>query len=179
MRLARSPLPIRAAPARSAWIGPDQAQREDERAADDDDACHGKNRNHRHQAAPECRALRRLVQSNGKRQPSGGAFSRGVEFDRPDHVPIACNRREFDGRNDWPAVVGDNDVDPCPLLDAREKTIINDKSSYGDAAKTLVDRPDRLGSQEEEPPLIGQGGGVDLVRRLSDEGNEPRAELIR
>ena len=55
----------------------------------------------------------------------------------------------------------------------------NMDGSYGDAAKTLVDRPDRLGRQEEEPPLIGQGGGVDLVRRLSDEGNEPRAELIR
>src|SRR5262249_4512320 len=72
-----------------------------------------------------------------------------------------------------------NDVGPCPLLDAREKTIINDESSYGDATKTLVDRPDRLGSQKEEPPLIGKGGGVDLVRRLSDDGNEPRAELIR
>src|SRR5262249_55589599 len=46
--------------------------------------------------------------------------------------------------------------------------------------KALVDRPDRLGTQEEEPPLMGQdGGGVDLVRSLSDEGNEPRAELIR
>src|SRR5262249_21515767 len=60
------------------------------------------------------------------------------------------------------------------------KTIINDESSDGDAAKALVDRPDRLGSQEEEPPLIGQGGGgMDLVRRLSDQGNEPRAEPIR
>ncbi|MGE5780957.1 MAG: hypothetical protein ACM30D_16855, partial [Hyphomicrobiales bacterium] len=86
----------------------------------------------------------------------------------------------IDGRNDWPAVVGDNDIGPCPLLDAREKTIINDESSDGDAAKALVNRPDRLGTQEEEPPLIGQGGGAaDLVRRLSDESNEPRAELIR
>ena len=86
----------------------------------------------------------------------------------------------IDGRNDWPAVVGDNDIGPCPLLDAREKTIINDESSDGDAAKALVDRPDRLGTQEEEPPLIGQGGGTaDLVRGLSDEGNEPTAELVR
>src|SRR2546430_11339695 len=76
--------------------------------------------------------------------------------------------------------VGDNDVGPCPLLDAREKTIINNESGDGDAAKALVDRPDRPGTQEEEPPLIGQGGGrVDLVRRLSDEGDEPRVELIR
>ena len=31
---------------------------------------------------------------------------------------------------------------------------------------------------EEEPPLIGEGG-VDLDRRISDQGDEPRAELIR
>ena len=129
--------------------------------------------------SPECRALRRLVQSNGKGQPSR-AFGRSVELDRPDRHAHRVQPSGIDGRDDWPAVVGDNDVGPCPLLDAREKTIINDESSDGDAAKALVDRPDRLGTQEEEPPLIGQGGGAaDLVRRLSDEGNEPRAELIR
>ena len=40
----------------------------------------------------------------------------------------------------------------------------------------------RIGSalRRRKPPLIGQGGGAaDLVRRLSDKGNEPRAELIR
>src|SRR5262249_37741255 len=126
----------------------------------------------------ECCALRRLVQSNGKGQPSR-AFGRSVELDRPDRRAHRVQPLGTDGRDDWPAVVGDNNVGPCPLLDAREKTIINDESSDGDTAKAPVDRPDRRGTQEEEPPLIGQGGGVDLVRRLSDEGNEPRAELIR
>src|SRR5262249_35908121 len=117
--------------------------------------------------------------SNGKRQPSR-AFGRGVELDRPDRHADRVQPLGINGRDDWSAVVGHNDVGPCPLLDARKKAIINDESSDGDAAKALVDRPDRLGSQEEEPPLIGQGGGgVDLVGRLSDEGNEPRAELIR
>ena len=73
---------------------PDQAQREDERAAHDDDARHGKNRNHRHQAAPECRALRRLVQSNGKRQPSAAPSVEASNSTGLIDVPIACNRRE-------------------------------------------------------------------------------------
>src|SRR5262245_36547454 len=178
MRLARSPLPIRAVPARSAWIDPTRRSVRTSAPPTTMMLVIGKNRNHCHQAAPECCALRRLVQSNGKRQPSR-AFGRGVELDRPDRRAHRVQSSGIDGRDDWPAVVGDNDVGPCPLLDAREKTIINDESSYGDATKTLVDRPDRLGSQEEEPPLIGKGGGVDLVRRLSDDGNEPRAELIR
>jgi hypothetical protein len=33
--------------------------------------------------------------------------------------------------------------------------IINDESSDGDAAKGLVDRRDRLCTQEEESPVIG------------------------
>src|SRR5262249_16074530 len=99
--------------------------------------------------------------------------------DRPDRRAHRVQPAGIDGRDDWPAVVGDNDVDPCPLLDAREKTIINDESSDGDAAKALADRLDRLGTQEEEPPMIGQGGGVHLCRMLPDEGNERRAELMR
>src|SRR5262249_3130841 len=72
------------------------------------------------------------------------------------------------------AVVGDNDVGPCPLLDAREKAIINDESSDGDSAKALVDRPDRLGSHEEEPPLIGEGGGGGGRGRRRSDGSQPR-----
>src|SRR4029450_10897211 len=106
----------------------------------------------RRQNAARCGASSKATESASRPAPSVEASnSTGLT------VPIACNRRERVQAsrsvcgNDVPAVVGDNDIGPCPLLDAREKTIINDESSDGDATKALVDRPDRLGTQGGRP----------------------------
>src|SRR2546430_7873244 len=74
--------------------------------------------------------------------------------------------------------VGDNDVGPCPLLDAREKTIINNESGDGDAAKALVDRPDRLGTQERSEEHTSElQSQSNLVCRLLLEKKNQHARL--
>src|SRR5205807_9760077 len=65
------------------------------------------------------------------------------------------------------------------LMPARKRSSMTNPATATPPKRSLTVR---IGSapRRRSRPFIGQGGGAaDLVRRLSDEGNEPRAELIR